>query len=85
MRKNDFVGMFGVEERADLFAGLFVLFGAALAERVDAAMDVGVVVFVDAANRVDHLSGALCACSIVEKNQRMAVEHVVAEDRKIIT
>jgi hypothetical protein len=49
------------------------------------AMHVGVVVFVDAYHRVDHLPRALRARGIIEKHERMAVEHVAVENRKIFT
>ena len=62
----------------------FVLLGAAFAERVDAAMDIGVVAFVDPGDHVDHLPGTLRAGGVVEKHQRMSVEHVVIEDRKVV-
>ena len=49
-REDDFAGVLGADEGADFFAGFFVLLGAAFAERVDAAVDVGVVALVDAAS-----------------------------------
>ena len=68
------------DERPHFFAGLFVLLGAALAERVDAAVDVGVVVLVDAPQHVDHLPRPLRAGGVVEKHQRLvAVHHLLRE------
>ncbi len=59
----------GADEVADLFAGFFVLLGAAFAERVDAAVDVGVVALVDAAEDFDHLPRPLRAGGVVEETR----------------
>ena len=75
---------FGADERPHLLAGLFVLLGAPLAERVDAAVDVGVVALVDAAQHVDHLPRPLRAGRVVEKHQRPVAVHHLREDRKIV-
>ena len=83
-REDDFAGVLGADERPDLLAGLFVLLGAPLAERVDAAVDVGVVVLVDAAQHVDHLPRPLRAGRVVEKHQRPVAVHRLLEDRKIV-
>src|SRR5207248_1975653 len=69
-REDDFVGMLGADEVADLFAGLFILLGAAFTERMDATVDVGVVALVDAAKDFDYLLGALRAGGVVEKYKR---------------
>ena len=76
-REDDLAGVLGADEVADLLAGLFVLLGAALAERVDAAVDVGVVALVDAAEDVDHLPRPLRAGGVVEKHQRLIAVDVL--------
>ncbi len=68
----------GADEVADFFAGLFVLLGAAFAERMDAAVDVGVIVLVHAAEDVDHLPRALRAGGVVEKHERVIAVDVSA-------
>ena len=69
---------------ADFFAGLFVLLGAALAERVDAAVDVGVVALVDAAEDVDHLPRPLRAGGVVEKHERLIAVDGLLQDREVV-
>ncbi len=68
LRENHFVGMLGMDERAHLFARLFVLFRAPLAERVDPTVDVGIVAFVHPANGVDHLPRPLRAGGVVQED-----------------
>src|SRR6476469_2562519 len=63
----DFERFFGADESADFFAGVFVLLGAAFAERVDAAVDVGIIPFVHAAEDIDHLPRSLGAGSVIEE------------------
>ena len=75
---------FGADERADLFAGFFVLLGAALAERVDAAVDVGVVALVDAAEDFDHLPRPLRAGGVVEKHERLIAVDGLLQDGKVV-
>ena len=76
-REDDFAGMLGADEVADFFAGFFVLLGAAFAERVDAAVDVGVIALVDAAEDFDHLPRALRAGGVVEEDERMIAVDVL--------
>ena len=75
--EDDFAGVLGADEVADFFAGFFVLLGAAFAERVDAAVDVGVVALVHAAEDVDHLPRALGAGGVVEKDERVIAVDVL--------
>ena len=82
--EDDFRALFGADEGADLFAGLFVQLGAPIAERVDAAMDVGVVAFVDASEDFDHLPRALRAGGVVEKDERVIAVDVLLQDRKVV-
>ena len=55
-------------------AGFFVRLGGALAEGVDAAMDVGVVFFVIVADRFDDGERLLRRGGVVEINERFAVD-----------
>ena len=76
--------LLGADERPDFFAGFFVLLGAAFAERVDAAMDVGVVAFVHAAEDVDHLPRPLRAGGVVEEHERLIAVDVLLQDREVV-
>ena len=83
LREDDFLRLAGIDELPDLFAGLLILLGTALAESMNSAMHVGVVVLVDAGDSIDHLPGPLRAGGVVEKHERMTVEHVAVENRKV--
>ena len=80
--EDDFAGVLGADERADFFAGLFVLLGAAFAERVDAAVDVGVIALVHAAEHVDHLPRPLRAGGVVEEDERVIAVDGLLQDRE---
>ena len=54
-----------------------------LGERVDAAMDVGVVLLVGVDDRLDHLPRPLAGGRVVEIHQRHAVVDRAGENRKI--
>src|SRR5690606_23315343 len=76
LRKDDFTRMSRTNEPGHLLAGRFVLLGTSLTQGVNAPVNVGVVVFVDARNGIDDLPGALGAGGVIEKHERLAVEHV---------
>ena len=54
--------------------GAFVGFRGAVAQLVDAAVDVGVVALVVGANRVDDDLWFLAACGVVEIYEEMTVD-----------
>ena len=83
-REDDFAGVLGADEVADFFAGFFVLLGGTFAERVDAAMDVGVIALVHAAENFDHLPRALRAGGVVEEDERVIAVDVLREDREVV-
>ena len=56
--------------------------GAALAQIVDAAVHVGIVVLIDVADGVDHLPRRLRGGRRVEKYQWLAID-LAAEDREV--
>ena len=72
-----------IDEASHLDARAFVFVGGALAQRMDAAMDVGVDVRVVALQRIDHRLRLLRGGGIVEIDQRLAV-HRLAQDGKIL-
>ena len=71
-----------VDERADLLARFFVQVGALIAQPVDAAMDVGVVLFVDVDQRLNHLPRPLRGGGVVEIDQRHVVVQPQPQDRE---
>ncbi len=81
--EDDFVGAAGVDEFRGAGAGGFESGGGAIAQFVDAAMDVGVVVLVIMAQRLDHRARFLRRGGVVEINQRLAMDLLV-EDREIL-
>ena len=80
--EDDLGSLGGVEEAADLFARLVVGGGGALAEVVDAAVDVGVARLVKARDGVDDGARLLGRGGVVEVDERLAV-HAGGEDREI--
>ena len=83
-RENDFVGAFGVDEFRGAGARGFKRVRRAVAQLVDAAMDIGVVVLVIMHQRVNHRARFLRRGGVVEINQRLAVDLLI-EDRKILS
>ena len=79
--EDDLARLRRVEEALDLDAGLFVGRGGALAQHVDAAMDVGVVDFVEVSNGVEDREGLLRGGRVVEVDQRLAVD-LLPQDRE---
>jgi len=84
LREDALASVLGTNQSAHFFAGLFIKLGAALAQRVDAPMDIGIVAFIDVADRIDHLPRPLRAGRVVQKCQRMARQYVASENRKVI-
>ena len=82
-RENDFLGAAGVDEFGGARPGGFVTGRGAIAQFMDAAMDVGIVVFVIMHQRVNHRARFLRRGGVVEINQRLAVDLLV-EDREIL-
>ena len=71
-----------VDEAGDLDPGLLVLGGRLLADRVDAAMDVGVVLAVVVRDGIDDDVRLLAARRRVEVDERMPVD-LLLEDREV--
>ena len=71
-----------VDEAADRLARTFIGVGGALAQRVDAAVDVGVVVLVVVVDGLDHRARALARSGAVQVHERLAVDLLI-EDRKV--
>ena len=72
-----------VEESARLGAGLLVRGCRALAELVDAAVDVGAIHLVELADGVDHRERLLRGGGAIQIHQRLAVDRLL-EDRKVL-
>ena len=75
---------FGVDEFRGACARGFKGVGRAVAQFVDAAMDIGVVVFVIMHQRVNHRARFLRRGGVVEIHQRLAVDLLI-ENRKILS
>ena len=80
--EDDFFGAAGVDEFGGAGAGRFERGGGAVAQFVDAAMDIGVVVLVVMAQGVEHRARLLRGGGVVEIDQRLAV-NLLVEDREI--
>ncbi len=72
--EDDFARAGGVEEALDLTARSFVGLGGAHAQLVHAAVDVGAIPPVEMVHRTQHRLGLLGRRSVVEVDQRMAVD-----------
>jgi len=64
-------------------AGFFVMFGRARAERVQAAMHIGIFVLIIMPDDVEDACWFLRTGGAVEINQRMPID-LLAQDRKIL-
>ena len=73
----------GIDEAADRFACLLEPLGGGLGEPVHAAMDVRVLLLVEAAFGVDDVAGLLSAGGAVEIDQRAGPAHLAREDGKV--
>ena len=80
--EDDLARRRGVHERTHLLARALEPRGRALAELVDAAMDVRVRRLVEVRHRVEHLPRLLRARRRVEEGERLAVEGLL-EDREV--
>ena len=74
--------MGGVDEFGGAGAGGFIAVGGAHGERVESAVDVGVVAFVVAGDGVDHRARFLRGGSVVEIDEGLAAD-VLVEDGEI--
>ena len=74
----------GSDECPRFLARFLVLLRASLAERVDAAVDVGVVPLVHAAKHLDHLPRSLRAGRVIQKYQRPVAMYHLLEDGEIL-
>ena len=82
--ENDFLRGAGVDKLRGAFARGFVGAGCAVAQFVDAAVDVCIIVFVVADDGIDDLPGFLAARRAVEVNERVAIDFLI-EDREVIS
>ena len=72
-----------VDEGPDLFPGLLVQIGALVAQPMNAAMDVGIMLLVDVDQRLDHLPRPLGGGRVVEIDQRHVAVQPRGQDGKI--
>ena len=83
VREDDLRWRGRVDQRADFFPRLLVKIGRLVGEPMDAAVDVGVMLFVGFDNRLDDLARPLGRGGVVEVDQRdPAVEHL-GKDREV--
>jgi len=75
--EDDLGGIGGVDEPGGAGAGGFVAVGRAHGKRVEAAMDVGVVPFVEAGESVDHRARLLGGRAVVEIDEGLAADVLV--------
>ena len=81
--ENALLALGGIDERADRFPGLVEQLVRLLGQLVNAAMHVGIVLFVATDDRLDDLAGMLRAGRVVEIDQRHARADLAAEDGEI--
>ena len=77
--EDDFLRGSGINEFRDAFARGFVSVGGAVAQLMDAAVDVGVVVLVVAHEGVDDLARFLAGGRVVEVDQPMPVDFLIED------
>jgi len=77
--ENNFARFGGIDEAGDFFAGQLVIGGCLLAEGVNAAMDVGVFVFVIIFDPIDDGQRFLRGGGVVEIDQRLAVDFCIED------
>jgi hypothetical protein len=82
--QNDLSAGMRVYEITDLVAGTFVRLGCTMAKRVDAAMDVGVVLALIPGDGVDHCAWLLRGRGAVEVHQGLPMNGLV-QRRKVST
>ena len=83
-RENDFIRAAGVDEFRSAFARGFKSGGGAIAQFMDAAMHVGVIVLIIMNQRLNDRAWFLRRGGIVEINQRPAVDLLV-KDWKVLS
>ncbi len=83
IREDALFGRGRVDEPTNLFPRLIEQFVRFLGKLVDAAMHVGIVLFVATGNRPDHLPRMLRAGGVVEIDERHARTDLAGEDGKI--
>ena len=81
--ENALLGLRGIDERADRFPGLVEQLVRLLGQLVNAAMHVGIVLFVATDDRLDDLARMLRAGRVVEIDQRHARPDLAAENGEI--
>ena len=81
-REDDFVRAAGVDELGGARPRGLEGGGGAIAQFVNAAMDIGVVVLVVMAQGIEHRARLLRGGGVVEVDQGLAV-HLLIEDRKV--
>ena len=81
--KNDFVGALGVNKTRGACSRALESGRGAVAQLVDAAVDVGIVAFVIVAQRVQDLDRLLGRCCIVQVDQRVPM-HALVQSREIL-
>src|SRR5690348_11913733 len=81
--KDYFLVVAGVQETLNRHAGIFVGPGGPLAELVDAAMNVGTVMAVEALFGFNHRQWFLAGGGIVEIDERLAMDRLV-KNREIL-
>ena len=81
--EDDLAGAGGVQEPLELAARILERLGRALAQQVDAAVDVGVFLGVAPDHRVDHGLRLLRRRRVVEINERLAMD-LLGEDREVL-
>ena len=83
-RENDVFSRGGIDKLRNAFARAFVGGGGAVAQFVDAAVHVGVVVLIIALNGLEHGARFLRGGGVVEVYQRMPV-NLLSQRREIIS
>lgn len=81
--EHDLIHAFGADKVGHALPGSLVMLSCACAQRVQAAMDVGVLVFVIMADDVEHSAGLLRTRRAVEINQRMTI-HALPQNRELL-
>ena len=76
-------GIGSVQKPGYLAAGKFVHFGSLDRQGMSAAVNVGMMVEVIIAHRLDHLAGLLRRSGVVEVDERLAV-HFATEDGEVL-
>jgi hypothetical protein len=81
--EDDGLGGRSADEAGDPFASLLELRGGAIAQLVQAAVDIGIVLLIKTRERVDDTPWLLAGGGIVEVDQGLAIDQLV-QDRKLV-